>query len=156
MATAPDITKNTLYAPAWQPGVSLLGIAFRGEPFGRHSHAGFAIGAIEAGIGGYNAHGARQLFPSGTLSLLNPEESHNGFALDGAPDGEDSAEDQQYRNARQLVAESQKASTSWLQRQMRIGYNSAARLIERMESLRSVTLTGLDCLNTRRTLKFLL
>ncbi len=32
-----------------------------------------------------------------------------------------------------IVFESQKASTSWLQRQMRIGYNSAARLIERME-----------------------
>ena len=61
------------------------------------------------------------------------EEPDDGFALDGAPDGEDSAEDQQYRAARQLVAESQKASTSWLQRQLRIGYNSAARLIERME-----------------------
>ncbi|MBY0582770.1 MAG: DNA translocase FtsK 4TM domain-containing protein [Sphingomonas sp.] len=61
------------------------------------------------------------------------EEPEDGFALDGAPAGEDSAEDQQYRSARQLVAESQKASTSWLQRQMRIGYNSAARLIERME-----------------------
>ncbi|MDB5707308.1 MAG: translocase FtsK [Sphingomonas bacterium] len=61
------------------------------------------------------------------------EESDDGFALDGAPIGEDSAEDQQYRNAIQLVVESQKASTSWLQRQMRIGYNSAARLIERME-----------------------
>ena len=61
------------------------------------------------------------------------EEPEDGFALDGAPTGEDSAEDQQYRSARQLVAESQKASTSWLQRQLRIGYNSAARLIERME-----------------------
>ncbi len=61
------------------------------------------------------------------------EEPEDGFALDGAPTGEDSAEDQQYRQARQLVAESQKASTSWLQRQLRIGYNSAARLIERME-----------------------
>ena len=61
------------------------------------------------------------------------EEPEEGFALEGAPTGEDSAEDQQYRNAIQLVCESQKASTSWLQRQLRIGYNSAARLIERME-----------------------
>ncbi|MEH3158886.1 MAG: DNA translocase FtsK 4TM domain-containing protein [Sphingomonas taxi] len=61
------------------------------------------------------------------------EEPEDGFALEGAPEGEDSAEDQQYRQAIQLVCESQKASTSWLQRQLRIGYNSAARLIERME-----------------------
>jgi S-DNA-T family DNA segregation ATPase FtsK/SpoIIIE len=61
------------------------------------------------------------------------EEPEDSFALDGAPEGEDSPEEQQYRSACQLVAESQKASTSWLQRQMRIGYNSAARLIERME-----------------------
>ena len=61
------------------------------------------------------------------------EEPEEGFALEGAPTGEDSAEDQQYRAAIQLVCESQKASTSWLQRQLRIGYNSAARLIERME-----------------------
>ena len=61
------------------------------------------------------------------------EEPEDGFALEGAPTGEDSAEDQQYRAAIQLVCASRKASTSWLQRQLRIGYNSAARLIERME-----------------------
>ncbi|TCQ01275.1 DNA translocase FtsK [Sphingomonas sp. PP-F2F-A104-K0414] len=61
------------------------------------------------------------------------EEPEESFALEGSPTGEDSAEDQQYRKAIQLVCESQKASTSWLQRQLRIGYNSAARLIERME-----------------------
>ena len=31
------------------------------------------------------------------------------------------------------IVENRKASTSWLQRQLRVGYNSAARLIERME-----------------------
>jgi len=62
------------------------------------------------------------------------EEPEESFAMDGAPTGDDSPEDQQYRQAVQLVCESGKASTSWLQRQLRIGYNSAARLIERMES----------------------
>ncbi|MEG8041028.1 DNA translocase FtsK 4TM domain-containing protein [Sphingomonas sp. LR60] len=61
------------------------------------------------------------------------EEPAESFALEGAPTGEDSPEDQQYRAAVSIVCGSQKASTSWLQRQLRIGYNSAARLIERME-----------------------
>ncbi|KQT35031.1 cell division protein FtsK [Sphingomonas sp. Leaf412] len=61
------------------------------------------------------------------------EEPEESFALEGAPTGEDSAEDQQYRAAIAIVCNSQKASTSWVQRQLRIGYNSAARLIERME-----------------------
>ena len=51
--------------------------------------------------------------------------------MEGAPAGGDSAEDRMYAKACQIVVESQKASTSWLQRQLRIGYTSAARLIER-------------------------
>ncbi len=68
------------------------------------------------------------------IQSVTEEPEDGGYAMDGAPTGEDSAEDQLYRKARQLVAESQKASTSWLQRQLRVGYNSAARLIERMEA----------------------
>ncbi|MBO9714717.1 DNA translocase FtsK [Sphingomonas sp.] len=67
------------------------------------------------------------------IAAVTEEPEDGGFQFDGAPNGEDSAEEQQYRQAVQLVAESQKASTSWLQRQLRIGYNTAARLIERME-----------------------
>ncbi|QDX28307.1 DNA translocase FtsK [Sphingomonas suaedae] len=67
------------------------------------------------------------------ISAVTEEPEGGEFALDGAPTGEDSPEEQLYRRAVQLVAESQKASTSWLQRQLRVGYNSAARLIERME-----------------------
>jgi DNA segregation ATPase FtsK/SpoIIIE, S-DNA-T family len=43
------------------------------------------------------------------------------------------SDDAQYAQALQIVAREGKASTSFLQRKMRIGYNSAARLIERME-----------------------
>ncbi len=39
-----------------------------------------------------------------------------------------------YRKAIQIVAAAQKASTSYLQRQLRVGYNNAARLIEQMEA----------------------
>ena len=68
------------------------------------------------------------------IQAVTEEPEDGGFSLDGAPSGEDSPEDQLYRKAIQLVAGSQKASTSWLQRQLRVGYNSAARLIERMET----------------------
>lgn len=67
------------------------------------------------------------------ISAVTEEPEDGGFALDGAPDGDDDPENALYRKAVQIVAESQKASTSYLQRQMRVGYNSAARLIERME-----------------------
>ncbi|UYY57305.1 DNA translocase FtsK [Sphingomonas sp. S2-65] len=67
------------------------------------------------------------------ISAVTEEPEDGGFALEGGPQGDDTPEEQLYRRACQLVAESQKASTSWLQRQLRVGYNSAARLIERME-----------------------
>jgi uncharacterized protein (UPF0335 family) len=43
------------------------------------------------------------------------------------------AEESLFAQAVEIVRESQKASTSYLQRKLRIGYNSAARLVERME-----------------------
>jgi DNA segregation ATPase FtsK/SpoIIIE, S-DNA-T family len=66
------------------------------------------------------------------IQAVTEEPEDGGFALDGLG-GDDSPEDSQYRKACQIVFESQKASTSWVQRQLRIGYNSAARLIDRME-----------------------
>ena len=68
------------------------------------------------------------------IQAVTEEPEEGGWDIDGAPTGEDSAEDQMYRRALQVVVESQKASTSYIQRQLRIGYNSAARLIERMEA----------------------
>ncbi|HEY1124220.1 MAG TPA: DNA translocase FtsK 4TM domain-containing protein [Sphingobium sp.] len=67
------------------------------------------------------------------ISSVTEEPEDGSFALDGVDLGDDSPDAKLFRKACQHVFESQKASTSWLQRQMRIGYNSAARLIERME-----------------------
>jgi S-DNA-T family DNA segregation ATPase FtsK/SpoIIIE len=46
---------------------------------------------------------------------------------------DDGLADDMYDQAVELVAESQQASISWLQRRLRVGYNRAARMIERME-----------------------
>ena len=66
------------------------------------------------------------------IQAVTEEPEDGGFDF-GGMGGDDSEEDSQYRKACQIAFESQKASTSWIQRQLRIGYNSAARLIDRME-----------------------
>jgi S-DNA-T family DNA segregation ATPase FtsK/SpoIIIE len=77
-------------------------------------------------------HWRRQGVPE-YIQAVTEEPEDGGYLFDGQPVGEEDAETQLYRKAVQIVAESQKASTSYLQRQLRVGYNSAARLIERME-----------------------
>lgn len=71
---------NRLLVRPWLPGVELFHADFSGQPFGRHSHDAFAIGAILCGAGGYQCRGARHVLPAGTLSLMNPEEPHTGHA----------------------------------------------------------------------------
>lgn len=61
---------------------------------------------------------------------------------DGDDDGEEeqlSAKDQElYERAVDLVREARKCSTSWLQRKMGLGYNKAARFVDRMERMNVV------------------
>ncbi len=65
------------------------------------------------------------------ISAVTEEPDEGSFALDGMEPS--NPEDATYAKACHVVFTSQKASTSWIQRQLRIGYNSAARLIDRME-----------------------
>ena len=46
---------------------------------------------------------------------------------------EDDLADELYDQAVHLVTSSRQASISWVQRRLRVGYNRAARMIERME-----------------------
>ncbi|NCP19736.1 MAG: DNA translocase FtsK [Erythrobacter sp.] len=57
-----------------------------------------------------------------------------GFAFEDELTASDNPDERKYRQACQVVFENQKASGSWLQRQMGVGYNTAAKWIERMES----------------------
>jgi S-DNA-T family DNA segregation ATPase FtsK/SpoIIIE len=55
-----------------------------------------------------------------------------GSGSRGGNSGDEDAD--AYARAIDIIATAQKASTSYLQRQLRVGYNNAARLIERMEA----------------------
>jgi S-DNA-T family DNA segregation ATPase FtsK/SpoIIIE len=62
-------------------------------------------------------------------SILKPREEEN----EGGDEGEDELSDELYDQAIAIVSEMKNVSISMLQRKMRIGYNRAARMIERME-----------------------
>lgn len=75
--------RNTYHHLGWHHGIELFEAAFSTQTFARHAHEGFAIGAIAEGAGGYVCRGESMVLPTGTLSLLNPEEAHTGYAAAG-------------------------------------------------------------------------
>jgi DNA segregation ATPase FtsK/SpoIIIE, S-DNA-T family len=64
--------------------------------------------------------------------LLDPPKEENAAGAEGEA-GADDVDDDLYREAVRVVCEAGRASTSTLQRRLRIGYGRAARLIDIME-----------------------
>ena len=66
-------------------------------------------------------------------AVTEEPEDGGGLAFEDELTASDNPQERKYRQACQIVIENQKASGSWLQRQMGVGYNTAAKWIERME-----------------------
>jgi S-DNA-T family DNA segregation ATPase FtsK/SpoIIIE len=69
------------------------------------------------------------------VDSVTEEPGDGGFGFDDLDaTASDNPDERKYRQVCQLVFESQKASASWIQRQMGVGYNTASKWIERMEA----------------------
>jgi S-DNA-T family DNA segregation ATPase FtsK/SpoIIIE len=71
-----------------------------------------------------------------TLDTINLDPGHDKadpHAMFSAGVGDDEDDDDLYEDARVAVIEAGKASTSYLQRKLRVGYSRAARLVDMLE-----------------------
>ncbi|MHA7820837.1 MAG: FtsK/SpoIIIE family DNA translocase [Erythrobacter sp.] len=84
---------------------------------------------VEAVADFWRAQGAPEY-----VDAVTEEPEDGGFNFEDEFTASDNPDERKYRQACQIVIENQKASGSWLQRQMGVGYNTAAKWIERMES----------------------
>jgi DNA segregation ATPase FtsK/SpoIIIE, S-DNA-T family len=73
--------------------------------------------------------------PVYNLDIVKPrdEDGEGGGDFGGGGGGGGKSDDDMYDKAVYIVTTTRNASISWVQRQLRIGYNRAARLVEEME-----------------------
>ncbi|MDD5032735.1 MAG: DNA translocase FtsK [Candidatus Pacebacteria bacterium] len=76
--------------------------------------------------------GEYENFDSSEINLGNGEMQQSSI-FDETPGSGDDEEDELYEQAREIIIQSKRASTSLLQRRLRVGYSRAARLLDMME-----------------------
>ncbi|HLU68743.1 MAG TPA: DNA translocase FtsK 4TM domain-containing protein, partial [Kofleriaceae bacterium] len=73
----------------------------------------------------------KQARPAYNYDILKPRDEEDGDG--GGSGGDDDVSDDLYDRAVRIVAETQRVSVSYLQRRLSVGYNRAAKMVERME-----------------------
>ncbi|HUS65505.1 MAG TPA: DNA translocase FtsK 4TM domain-containing protein [Kofleriaceae bacterium] len=72
--------------------------------------------------------------PAYNMDILKPrDEDGDGDFAEGTGTGDDDISDDLYDRAVKIVAETQRVSVSYIQRRLSVGYNRAAKMVERME-----------------------
>jgi S-DNA-T family DNA segregation ATPase FtsK/SpoIIIE len=67
------------------------------------------------------------------VSSISKDESDENPDLDQSSESEDGSDESFYQKALDLITREKKVSISYIQRQLRIGYNKAATIVEKME-----------------------
>ena len=62
---------------------TLLRASYSAQRFARHSHEELPVGVIESGALGFRYRGGEIAARRGMISIANPDDPHNGYALDG-------------------------------------------------------------------------
>ena len=75
------MTKNQLHVLTRLCGIELFEANETRQSYGKHAHGSFAIGSIILGVGGYWCRGTHYVLPRHTLTLMNPDEPHTGYAV---------------------------------------------------------------------------
>jgi len=88
-------------------------------------------GEVERVVRHLKAQGAPQYLDAVTAG--DGEEGEDGAVFDATAMGAEDGAGDLYSQAIQIVLRDRKASTSYIQRRLQIGYNRAATLMERME-----------------------
>ncbi|BDA72551.1 AraC family transcriptional regulator [Calothrix sp. PCC 7716] len=65
--------------------LEMLSATYITHSFGRHTHDGFTIGVIEAGVEAFTYQGSYYVAPASSIVIIHPGEVHTGHA--GIPDG---------------------------------------------------------------------
>ena len=81
MKSQPHQEKAKFWCDRSLGNLELLRATYIEHTFASHTHEGYAIGVIEAGIEGFRYQGEKHAAPPGSIIIVHPGEVHTGYAV---------------------------------------------------------------------------